>query len=118
MAEQQRVTLADKMRKAREMRVEVGGYVFVVRRPTDVEWYDKIIGTGPISRFIDFVVDWEGVKEADLLNGGDPHPLKFDRQACFEWLSDRADLYGPLIQAINESFDKHTEARGELIKNS
>lgn len=117
MAEQQRVTLADKMRKAREIRVVVGDFTFIVRRPTDVEWYDKIVGTGPVSRFIDFVVDWEGVKEMDLLSGGDPHPLPFNREACFEWISDRADLYGPIIKAINESFDKHVTERGALIKN-
>src|SRR5438128_700032 len=95
--------LAAKMRKAREFTLEVGGFTFTLRRPTETEWVDNVSGAGTTERFLPFVVDWSGVKEMDMINGGDPHPLPFDRDVCREWLRDRSDLYGPIISAINKS---------------
>lgn len=108
--------LAEKMRKARESRVEVGGHVFVVRRPTDVEMMGFAKSRNPTD-LIRFVVGWDKVREIDLLPGGDPHPAPFDSDACTEWLSDRSDLLGPVVDAVIESYQAHKARLEESAKN-
>lgn len=110
------MSLVDKIRKARESMVEVGGYTFTVRRPTDVEMME-LRATGGVARLFPFVLGWEGVKEIDLIPGGDPHPLAFDADVCKEWLADRPDLFGPLIDAILGSYRTHAAALEDAAKN-
>lgn len=108
--------LADKIRKARETPVEVGGFTFTVRRPTDIEMFE-LQGSASAGRLLPYVVGWSGVKELDLIPGGDPHPLAFSADVCAEWLADRPDLLGPLVAAIVESYSKHAEALDLAAKN-
>lgn len=118
MAEETPKRLAAKMRKAREFEVNVGGFTFICARPTECEWYDKVAGAGSTERFMPFIVGWRGVKEMDVINNGEPHPLAFDSEVCKEWLSDRSDLYGPIIGAINKSFTDYAVRQAEDAKNS
>lgn len=110
------MSLADKIRKSREFSAESGGYSFTLRRPTDVEMLE-MQGTGSVARLFPFIVGWSGVKELDIIPGGDPHPLPFSADVCREWLSDRADLLGPLISAVLGSYTQHAEAQGDAVKN-
>jgi hypothetical protein len=110
------MSLVDKIRKGRESKVEVGGFTFTVRRPTDIEMIG-LRGTGSAARLLPYVTGWEGVRELDIIPGGDPHPLAFDAEVCAEWLSDRPDLFGELIEQIIASYHEHTEALGKLAKN-
>ena len=110
------MSLVDKIRKAREQSVEAGGYTFTVRRPTDVEMLE-LRGTGSIARLFRFVVGWEGVKEIDLVPGGDPHPVPFDADICTEWLSDHPEIFGPLVDAILGGYRQHAEALETGTKN-
>lgn len=107
--------LVEKLRRAREERVEVGGFTFTVRRPTDIEMLE-MRGGGSIARLLRFVVGWDGVKESDLIPGGDPHPLAFDAEACGEWLSDRPDLLDPLAARIMARYQEHAEKLVEAAK--
>lgn len=107
--------LVDKLRRAREERVEAGGFTFTVRRPTDIEMLE-MRGGGSVSRLLRFVVGWDGVKESDLIPGGDPHPLPFDAEACAEWLSDRPDLLNPLAARIMERYQEHAEKLADAAK--
>ena len=108
--------LLDKIKRAREFRVEAAGYTFTVRRPTDVEWME-IAGQSTARAVLPFVVGWEGVKELDLIPGGDPHPLAFDSAACQEWLADRIDILPILLDAFVKSYEAHLQARGDAAKN-
>lgn len=107
--------LADKIRKAREKAVEVGGFSFTIRRPTDVEMVE-FAGTKKAESLLKFVVGWDRVKEIDLIPGGDPVPAKFDAEACQEWLTDRSDLFPEVINAIIESYQAHKVAVGDAEK--
>lgn len=100
--------LVERMRKARETRVQSGGVTFIVRRPTDLDMME--LGRQvDARRLVPFVVGWEGVTEGHLINGGDPHPLPFDAEACAEWLADRPDLLAPLVEIILSSYSEHAE---------
>lgn len=110
------MSLVEKMRRARESRVEAGGFTFVIRRPTTLEMIE--IQDQPRGRAIlPFVIGWEGVKELDLIAGGDPHPLEFDPAVAAEWLTDRADLLGALSAAIFDSYVAHAKRQEEAQKN-
>lgn len=102
------MALVDKLRKAREQRVQAGGVTFVVRRPTDLDMME-MAGKVDARRLIPFVIGWEGVTEGHLVNGGDPHPLSFDAAACAEWLADRPDILAPLVEKIIESYSEHAQ---------
>lgn len=108
--------LSEKIRKAREIRVSAGGFTFVARRPTDLEML-ALRGTGAPERILPFVIGWEGVKELDLIAGGDPHPLAFDADACAEWLADRPDLFGPVVDGIIGAYQAHATALEDAAKN-
>lgn len=102
------MALIDKLRKAREMRVEAGGVTFTVRRPTDLDMME-LGGKVDARRLIPFVVGWENVTEGHLVKGGDPHPLPFDKDACAEWLADRPDLLAPVVEKLITAYSEHAE---------
>jgi len=112
------MALVDKLRRAREFQVETGGFTFTLRRPTDVEWLELVeSGKSTARTVLAYIVGWEGVKEIDLIPGGDPHPLPFDAVACADWISDRIDLLPPLLDGFMKSYESHLAARADAQKN-
>lgn len=108
--------LIDKLRKAREKDVEVGEFVFTIRRPTDLE-AQRLDNFKDAGSLIPYVVNWAKVREMDVLPSGDGHPLDFDAAVCREWLSDRPDLLAPLVEAIVDGYLAHRKALKEIEKN-
>ena len=102
------MSLIDRLRKAREKKIEAGGVTFIVRRPTDLDMME-MAGRVDARKLIPFVIGWEGVTEGHLVNGGDPHPLAFDAQACAEWLADQPDLLAPVVKQILSMYSEHAE---------
>lgn len=110
------MSLVDKLRKARETTVAVGGFDFIIRRPTALEMIE--MRDQPRGRAIlPFVIGWDKVKELDLIPGGDPHPLAFDANVCAEWLTDRLDLLSPLADAVFKAYADHEARREDAKKN-
>lgn len=108
--------LVDKIRRAREQQVPAGGFTFTVRRPTDVEMV-AIARSGDVTAWLPHVIGWEGVREIDVIPGGDPHPLEFNAAVRDEWLADRPDLLGPLVDAMAKAYEAHAAALGDTAKN-
>jgi hypothetical protein len=108
--------LVEKLRRAREREVEACGFVFTIRRPTDIEAQRLKVGTS-LADLVPFVVGWKNVREMDVVPGGDPHPLPFDAAVCAEWLADRPDLLQPLVEAIVAEYRRHLESLGSAEKN-
>lgn len=110
--------LSEKMRKAREMRVECGnGKTLTVLRPTPLQWED-IVNSGRIAQgVIGLVIGWEGFVELDFVPGGDPHPLVFDPEACAEWLSDNPDVFSKVANAVLDGMTKYLEHKKDVVKN-
>lgn len=99
-------TLSEKIRKAREIRVDVGGKTFIIRRPTTLDMID-LQGKSAARAIIPHIIGWEGVTSLDLYPGGDAAPVPFDADACAEWMSDRVDFLGPIAQAAVDAYDAH-----------
>jgi hypothetical protein len=108
--------LIAKLRKAREKNVEAGGFIFTIRRPTDVEAM-QMGGFKDPSMLIPYVIGWDKVREIDVVPGGDAHPLPFDADVCREWLCDQPDLLAPLVEAITEAYVAHRTELKEQEKN-
>jgi len=98
--------LSEKIRKAREIRVPVGGKIFILLRPTTLDMID-LQGKSAARAIMPHIIGWEGVTSLDLYPGGDAGPVPFDADACAEWLSDRVDFLGPIAQAAVDAYDAH-----------
>jgi hypothetical protein len=112
------MSLIDKIRKARETVVTVGGHNYTVRRPTDMDMAE-IAGQGgvPIKEYLRrFVVGWD-IKELDLIPGGGPEPVEFDSDLLVEWVSDHPDDWKPLADAIKNGYAAHVAKREATVKN-
>ena len=110
--------LAEKLRKARTLKVEAEEFVFYVLRPTPLEFDEKLRRGDSARGMLSLIVGWEGVSELSMFNGGTPHPLEFDPAACAEWLSDRPDLFKHISKAVVDGYEAYlAKLEGEL-KNS
>lgn len=108
--------LVEKLRRSREQRIEVGGYVFIVRRPTDMEMIE-LQGKINTSALLQFVCGWEGVTELDIIPGGNPTPAEFSQELASEWLRDRPDLWGAVVDAVIGAYNRHAAELEERLKN-
>jgi hypothetical protein len=109
--------LIEKIRRARELGVEAGGFKFTVRRPTDLE----IAGMSEMTQseiLRRFVIGWDGVKEVDLVPGGTGDMVPFESELFMEWIADRPALWGPLAQAAVSSYAAHRQKLEDEAKNS
>lgn len=109
------MSLIDKIKKARETAVEVEGFRFTIRRPTDQEAVNLRDVT-----FIEiaqkFVVGWFGVKEIDLFPGGNPVEVPFDGEVWREWCADHPEFWQPVSSAVLDAYKKHRDAQDETKK--
>jgi hypothetical protein len=109
------MSLVNKLRKSRESGIEVSGFNFTIRRPTDQEAINLRAVT-----FIEiaqrFVVGWSGVKSIDLVPGGDGAEVPFDADLWKEWCADRPDFWEPISTAVLDAYQKHREGQDELKK--
>jgi hypothetical protein len=109
------MSLIDKLRKARETVVEVEGFKFTIRRPTD----EEAISLRNIT-FVDvvkrYVVGWSGVQELHLIPGGDPREVPFDADLWREWCTDHPEFWQPLSSAILDSYQHYRKSQDETKK--
>lgn len=107
--------LADKIRRARESKVEAGGHTFTIRRPTDAEaaTLGDLSGAELLRRF---VVGWS-LQEIDLIPGGSAVDVPFDADAFVEWVSDQPATFGALAAAIVDAYKAHVDRREGVEKN-
>jgi hypothetical protein len=108
--------LADKLRKAREVKVEAYGFTFTCRRPTDLEMIE-LRGARIGRAIMPYVIGWDGVTELSMTGSGAPHPLDFDHEACTEWLADRLDLLGAITEGVFNAYQAHAEKVQAAVKN-
>lgn len=108
--------LIEKMRKARESSVAVGGFTFTYRRPTDEESLElRDMPFLEVCRR--FVTGWDNVKEIDLVPGGDPVPAKFSPELWAQWLADRPDFWPVIHGSVIEAYKAYAKKRDTSAKN-
>lgn len=111
-------TLARKIQQAREKWLELEGYSLLIRRPTAlwiVGWRSRGAEEDELLRHV--IIDWKGIKEADLLGSGGTEPLDFDKDACLEFVGDRVDDLNKLVDFVKTEIDKAGARAAEQEKN-
>lgn len=109
---------AQQIIKAREFNREIAGWSLTLRRPTDQEAGALFRGDGvhPVDVAVDFVVDWHGVTEADLIVSGGSHEVAFDRSTWREVVVDHPELWEPISDAIAQAWTTYNATREERKK--
>lgn len=103
-------TLIERLRTAREEWVTAGGYDFLIRRPSALQlarWRDE----ADVPFLGRVIVNWRGVRELDLVPGGDGAAVPFDVETCVEWLEDKPELYTALVVETQRIIEAHYSAR-------
>lgn len=107
--------LLEKMRKAREKRVDAAGHTFTILRPTDADAV-AMAGRPPLEFVERFVVGWD-MTELDLVPGGMAEPVAFDSGLWVAWVRDHPDVWDALGMAILDAYESHVKAREAAAKN-
>lgn len=100
---------------ARQLIVESGGRQFTLRRPTEYEMVKH--AESSVLEFLAACIDDVALTESDLVEGGAPAPVPFDRALVFDWLQEKPDLWRPLSDALNAMLVTHREAMEGAEKN-
>lgn len=103
-------SILQKIKKARQFSVSVGGLNLTVRRPTSLEMAElegKDVGIAFFLR--KFVVDWDA-KEIDLIPGGTPEKVAFDPDVFLAWAEDKPEVWPAVIEASMKAFRDHRAA--------
>lgn len=112
------MTLIEKIRQARVVRVTVGAMVFIAKRPT-VEEFASIYRDGlkdpDIAR--KYVTGWEGVRECDLFKGGGDDVITFDADVWAEVIGDHPKVWGEIAKCLLAATQAHIKSLGEAEKN-
>lgn len=101
-----------RFQKSRQSIIPAGGHHFTIERPSTLDVVRlSAEGAGlTIENATKYVVGWD-LKESDLLPGGDPEPVAFDRAIFSLWLADRADLWEPIVSGVVNAYRAHEEAQ-------
>jgi hypothetical protein len=138
------MSLLDKLRKSRESTVTVVGKKFTISRPTAMEALEWLRGIGgnPLSGdevrlFYEetfslnnllwrdlaqqaverFVVGWPGMQEIDIIPGGSPVELPFEREVFLLWVQDHPKIITELgFHIFNAWMNRIAEVDAELGK--
>ena len=110
--------LRRQLKRNRETAVTVGKFTFTARRPTDVEAINLNKRESALSEIAaDFVVDWKGVVEDDIVGGGGTVAVPFDAELWKDWCADRPDFWGPIANAVLDSYTQHRRRQESLKGN-
>lgn len=110
-------SLIDKIKAARLTSITVDKFSFTVRRPTDLEAI-RLTGKSQEQILKEFVTDWKGVQEIDLVPGGTSIDVPFDSDLFSEWIADQPQLWDPIISCVVEAYKRHNEQRDSTEKKS
>jgi hypothetical protein len=110
--------LIKKLRASRERVVEISGFTFTYKRPTDHEAAQIYMRRdNSVDIALRFVVGWVGVKEIDIVSGTSDDQAVFSPELWAEWCYDRPDFWEPLREAIMGAYMDHNAQREAVAKN-
>lgn len=97
----------EQMRRARRRDVRAGPFGFTVELPTEMKLFalagsesDNFLANARLVKAC--VIGWKDVRECDLVPAGAEDEVPFKRDLFEEWIEDRPDLWGPIVEAVFE----------------
>lgn len=110
--------LIKKIKQNREIKIPVGKYSFVARRPTDVEALELYRSRTAYSEIAQrFVTGWAGVTENDIVGGGGSDAVEFSQELWAEWCADNQNFWEPIAVAVMDAYVYHRRSKEEAGKN-
>lgn len=112
---------ARRQQAARERWVEVGGFGYKIRRPTELDIRRLLRDGDDVGEALalQFVVDWRRVTEADIAPGvGGEDAVPFSVPAYREWIADRIEDLQQLASAVWEDVRARREAKAGIAGKS
>ena len=109
--------LLTRLRKSRQSTLKIGEYTFTVRRPTAYEAAVMFQSDPtPYDVACEYVDDWAGVKDRDLVPSGGSDAADFDKTLFAEWLADKPDLWDQIFNHVITSYTGYNEKVSEAGK--
>lgn len=124
--------LVKRLEHNRRCSVSIGGKKVICRRPTDREasdLYRNIVAEkGSVNQaaldehaaniYLNFVVDWEGFTENDVIDNGNSDPVPFDLALWRAWVVDHREWWIPTMSRVDEAYFEHQKAMEDAAKKS
>jgi len=94
-------SIAERLRAARSIEINVGDLTFTGTRATPEEFSRYAAQATTDSQICRIHIDgWEGVKESDLIEGGKDTTVKFNRDDFSEVIAEKPEWYRPIVAEI------------------
>lgn len=97
-------SLAEKIKQSRQRQIEVGGFSFLIIRPTDLQ-INELTDYRQSTIMSHFVIGWDDVKESDLIEGGSADKVAFSSDLFMAWVGDKPDLWRGITEAISSDYN-------------
>jgi len=109
------VSIAEKIRKSREITIKVDGITFTGVRATFDE-YAKYVNNSTYNGDVakNHITGWDGVKESDILDDGSEKVILFDKEIFDEIIVDKPEWSGPIVK---ELFDRARNGKAARAEN-
>lgn len=112
-------SLVERLRAARQFRIESGGKVFLARRPTDLEAMAlngrRLDASELVQRFVE---GWEGFVESDFISGGSDEEVPFSKALYTEYIADHPEHWAAITDRVTDEYHAYRAKREEAEKNS
>ena len=111
------MSIAEKIRKSREISIKVGSITFTGIRATFDEYAKYVnnsVYNGDVCKL--HITGWDGVKESDILDDGVDKIIPFDKEAFDEIIVDKPEWSGEIVKALSDRAVNGAAARTENEK--
>lgn len=111
------LSLIERLKKQRELVLDVDEFKFTLSRPTDLDIIELRGQDLPQSQILKrYVKDWGGMTEAQIIPGGTPEKIEFDSELFIEWIADKPNLIRSLVHEIVTAYQTHSVSLDDAIK--
>ena len=111
------MSIAEKIRKSREIEVKVGDITFTGVRATFDEYAKYVnnsVYNGDVCKL--HITGWSGVKESDILDDGTDKVMPFDKETFDEIIVDKPEWSGEIVKVLFDRARNGAAARTENEK--
>lgn len=110
--------LVARLRKARELTVEIGKFKFLILRPTDAEAAEfQQLGFNDYEVTCRQMHGWANVTENDVVGGGGSDAVTFTPELCRAWLADKMEWWTPIATRALAAWKEHRDQLDAAAKN-
>lgn len=111
------MSIAEKIRKSREITIKVGDATFNGVRCTFDE-YAKYVNNATYNGDVakNHITGWSGVKESDILDDGEDKIIAFDKETFDEIIVDKPEWSGAIVKELFDRARNGSAARTENEK--